>query len=44
MFSDSHISKVGPSQDNNPNLIKDQQTKQTTTTKEKKTSQGAKKL
>lgn len=26
MFSDSHISKVGPSQDNNPNLIKDQQT------------------
>lgn len=36
MFSDSHISKVGPSQDNNQNLIKDQQTKQTTTTKEKK--------
>lgn len=44
MFSDSHLSKVGPSQDNNPNLKKNQQTKQTTTKEKKKTSQGAKKL
>lgn len=44
MFSDSHISKVGPSQDNNPKPNKRPTNKTNNNDKRKKTSQGPKKL